>query len=193
VRKTLDPDPDVAKSNSSHADRMEQREKMKSAGRMRPTWQDYFLEITRLVAKRSTCLRRGVGALIVKDKRILATGYNGAPSGLPHCLDVGCLREDLGIPPGERHEICRGIHAEQNAILQAALYGVSIKGASLFCTHQPCALCAKMAINAGIRQIIYCGDYPDKLSTQMLKEAGVELARAEAPLEVPGVAEGKEP
>lgn len=118
-----------------------------------------------------------MGALIVKEKRILATGYNGAPSGLPHCLDVGCLREDLNVPPGERHEICRGIHAEQNAILQAALYGVSIKGAVLYCTHQPCVLCAKMAINAGILQIIYSGDYPDDLAMTMLKEAGVDLLK----------------
>jgi dCMP deaminase len=147
---------------------------------MRPTWQEYFLEITRLVAKRSTCLRRQVGALIVKDKRILATGYNGAPSGLPHCLDVGCLRENLGVPSGERHEICRGIHAEQNAILQAALYGVAIKGAMLYCTHQPCSLCAKMVINTGICQILYSGDYPDELATTMLTEAGVELVRVEA-------------
>ena len=146
---------------------------------MRPSWQDYFLEITRLVAKRSTCLRRNVGALIVKDKRILATGYNGAPTGLSHCLDVGCMRENLAIPPGERHEICRGIHAEQNVILQAALYGVSIKGAVLYCTHQPCALCAKMAINAGISRIIYSGDYPDELAAKMLKEAGVELVRVD--------------
>ena len=146
---------------------------------MRPSWQDYFLEITRLVAKRSTCLRRNVGALIVKDKRILATGYTGAPTGLAHCLDVGCMREDLAIPPGERHEICRGIHAEQNAILQAALYGVSIKGAVLYCTHQPCALCAKMAINVGISQIIYSGDYPDELAAKMLKEAGVALVRVD--------------
>ncbi|MFH0873198.1 MAG: cytidine/deoxycytidylate deaminase family protein [bacterium] len=147
---------------------------------MRPIWQEYFLEITRLVAKRSTCLRRQVGALIVKDKRILATGYNGAPSGLPHCLDVGCLRENLGVPSGERHEICRGIHAEQNAILQAALYGVAIKGAMLYCTHQPCSLCAKMVINTGICQILYSGDYPDELATTMLTEAGVELVRVEA-------------
>jgi len=152
---------------------------------VRPSWQDYFLEITRLVAKRSTCLRRNVGALIVKDKRILATGYNGAPTGLPHCLDVGCMRERLAIPPGERHEICRGIHAEQNAILQAALYGVSIKGAGLYCTHQPCALCAKMAINAGISRIIYSGDYPDELAAKMLKEAGVELVRVDFSIESP--------
>ena len=152
---------------------------------MRPSWQDYFLEITRLVAKRSTCLRRNVGALIVKDKRILATGYNGAPTGLPHCLDVGCMRENLGIPPGERHEICRGIHAEQNAILQAALYGVSIKGAVLYCTHQPCTLCAKVAINAGISRIIYSGDYPDELAAKMLKEAGVELVWVDLASELP--------
>jgi len=121
-----------------------------------------------------------VGALIVKDKRILATGYNGAPSGLSHCLDVGCMRESLAIPPGERHEICRGIHAEQNAILQAALYGVTIKGAVLYCTHQPCTLCAKMAINAGICQIVYSGDYPDELAAKMLKEAGIGLIRVDS-------------
>jgi dCMP deaminase len=100
---------------------------------------------------------------------------------LAHCLDVGCLREELSIPPGERHEICRGIHAEQNAILQAALYGVSIKGAALYCTHQPCALCAKMAINGGIRQIIYSGDYPDELATQMIEESGIDLIRVQSP------------
>jgi len=154
--------------------------KARRSSSLRPSWQDYFLQITRLVAERSTCLRRSVGALIVKDKRILATGYNGAPSGLAHCLDVGCLREELSIPPGERHEICRGIHAEQNAILQAALYGVSIKGAALYCTHQPCALCAKMAINAGIRQIIYSGDYPDELAAQMIKESGIDLIRVQS-------------
>jgi len=189
VRRALDAKPEVSRPICSDAGSSEGEKGMRRPRMGRPSWQDYFLEITRLVAKRSTCLRRGVGALIVKDKRILATGYNGAPSGLPHCLDVGCLREDLGIPPGERHEICRGIHAEQNAILQAALYGVSIKGAALFCTHQPCALCAKMAINAGIRQIIYCGDYPDELATQMLKEARVELVRVENSPEAP---EGRE-
>jgi len=190
VRRMLNSDPEVARPTLSRTNRLKEKDRTRRWGMTRPSWQDYFLEITRLVAKRSTCLRRGVGALIVKDKRILATGYNGAPSGLPHCLDVGCLREELGTPSGERHEICRGIHAEQNAILQAALYGVSIKGAALFCTHQPCVLCAKMAINAGIQQIIYCGDYPDELATQILKEAGVELVRVEAPPQPPG---GKEP
>lgn len=193
MRRVLDADPEIARPIFPDAGSRKEKKAMGRAHIVRPSWQDYFLEITRLVAKRSTCLRRGVGALIVKEKRILATGYNGAPSGLPHCLDVGCLREELGIPAGERHEICRGIHAEQNAILQAALYGVSIKGAVLFCTHQPCALCAKMAINAGIRQIVYCGDYPDELATQMLKEAGVELVRVEAPPETQKGQEEKEP
>lgn len=131
------------------------------------------MEITRLVAKRSTCLRRHVGALLVKDKMILATGYNGAPKGLPHCLDIGCLREQLGIPSGERHELCRGLHAEQNAIIQAAYHGVSIKGATLYCTNHPCIICTKMLINAGIVKIIYDAGYPDELSKGMLKEAGI--------------------
>lgn len=140
----------------------------------RPSWDDYFLEITGIVAKRSTCLRRQVGCLIVKDKRILATGYNGAPAGLPHCEEVGCLREKLGIPPGERHELCRGIHAEQNAIIQAATFGVSIKGAMLYTTHHPCILCTKMIINAGIQRVVSTEGYPDELAAEMLKEAHTE-------------------
>jgi len=146
----------------------------------RPSWDDYFGEITKLVAKRSTCLRRQVGTLIVKDKRILATGYNGAPAGLSHCEQVGCLREKLGIPPGERHELCRGIHAEQNAIIQAATSGVSIKGATLYSTHQPCILCTKMIINAGIVRIVSTEGYPDNLSAEMLKEAGLSITTREA-------------
>jgi dCMP deaminase len=140
----------------------------------RPGWDEYFMEITRLVAKRSTCLRRHVGALLVKDKMILATGYNGAPKGLKHCLDIGCLREQLGIPSGERHELCRGLHAEQNAIIQAAFHGVSIQGATLYCTNHPCIICTKMLINAGIVKIIYEDGYPDELSGGMLREAGIE-------------------
>lgn len=142
---------------------------------MRPSWDEYFMEIVELIKTRSTCLRRQVGALIVKDKRILATGYNGAPTGCSHCLEVGCMREKLGIPSGERHELCRAIHAEQNAIVQAANSGTSIKGGTLYVTHQPCVLCAKMAINAGISKIIYKGEYPDELSMSMLEEAGVEV------------------
>jgi len=143
----------------------------------RPTWDEYFLDIARLVATRSTCLRRQVGAVLVKDKRILATGYNGPPSGLPHCLDVGCLREKMGIPSGERHELCRGLHAEQNAILQAAFHGISIKGATLYCTHHPCIICSKMLINAGISQIVYLEGYPDPLAKEMLDEAKIEVVR----------------
>ncbi len=141
----------------------------------RPSWDEYFLEITKLVAKRSTCLRRAVGAILVKDKRIIATGYNGVPRGLKHCEEVGCLRERLGIPSGERHEICRGLHAEQNAIIQAAVHGVSIEGAVLYCTNQPCVICSKMLINAGIKQIKIESGYPDELSLSLLQEAAVEL------------------
>jgi len=142
---------------------------------MRPTWDDYFIDIAKHVATRSTCLRRHVGAIIVKDKRILSTGYNGAPRGLPHCDDIGCLREKLGIPSGQRQEICRGLHAEQNAIVQAALHGVPIQGGHIFCTHQPCVTCAKMIINAGIVRVVCAEEYPDELGRSMLAEAGIEL------------------
>jgi len=133
------------------------------------------MDITHLVAKRSTCIRRQVGAILVKDKRILSTGYNGAPSGVDHCLDVGCLREQKNIPSGERHELCRGSHAEQNAIVQAAAYGTSIKDAVLFCTNLPCSICIKMIINAGIKSIFYEEGYPDSLSEKLMKEAGIAL------------------
>ena len=146
-----------------------------NAEKERPSWDTYFMDITCLVAKRSTCLRRSVGAVIVKDRRLLATGYNGAPSHIPHCAETGCLREKLKVPSGERHELCRGIHAEQNAIIQAAYHGVSIKGATLFCTNLPCIICAKMIINAGIVRIVYEAGYADALSTEMLAEAEVEL------------------
>jgi dCMP deaminase len=143
----------------------------------RPSWETYFMDITALVAKRSTCTRRMVGAVIVKDKRILTTGYNGAPSGIRHCLEIGCLREKLKVESGMRHELCRGIHAEQNAIIQAAYHGVSVKGASLFCTNQPCSICAKMIINAGIVEIIYRDGYADDLSREMLTEAKIPMVR----------------
>lgn len=142
---------------------------------VRPSWDEYFMDIVELIKTRSTCLRRQVGALIVKDKRILATGYNGAPTGCSHCLEAGCMREKLGIPSGQRHELCRAIHAEQNAIVQAANSGTSVKGGILYVTHQPCVLCAKMAINAGIKKIIFKGEYPDELSMSMLKEAGIDV------------------
>ncbi|MBF0223987.1 MAG: cytidine/deoxycytidylate deaminase family protein [Desulfobacterales bacterium] len=141
----------------------------------RPTWESYFMDIAQLVAKRSTCLRRFVGALIVKEKRILATGYNGAPMGLKHCSETGCLRANMNIPSGERHELCRGVHAEQNAIIQAAYHGVSIKDSILFCTNFPCSICAKMIINAGIKKI-YCKDgYSDSLSEELLNCADIEV------------------
>jgi len=145
----------------------------------RPSWHSYFMDITRLVAKRTTCLRRAVGAVIVKDKRILSTGYNGAPSGVRHCLEVGCLREQLKVASGQRHELCRGIHAEQNAIIQAAFHGVSVRGASLYCTNQPCSICAKMIINAGIKTIYYASGYSDELAREMLREAGVDVVQLE--------------
>jgi len=145
--------------------------------RKRPGWVSYFLQIARLASTRSTCLRRQVGAVLVREKKILATGYNGAPSGTAHCLDIGCLREREGIPSGERHELCRGLHAEQNAILQAAYHGVSIRGATLFCTNFPCVICSKMLINAGIQEIYYVEGYPDSLSESMLEEAGLEVHR----------------
>jgi dCMP deaminase len=133
------------------------------------------MSIAELAATRSTCLRRQVGSVIVKDKKILATGYNGAPTGLKHCLEIGCLREKLGIPSGERHELCRATHAEQNAIVQAALLGVSIKDGILYSTTQPCILCTKLIINAGIRKIVIKDSYPDKMSKGMLKEAGIQI------------------
>ncbi|MBN2123767.1 MAG: cytidine/deoxycytidylate deaminase family protein [Deltaproteobacteria bacterium] len=143
----------------------------------RPSWPEYFMAITRLVARRSTCLRRKVGAILVKDKRILATGYNGAPSGLRHCEEVGCLRADSSIPSGMRHELCRGLHAEQNVIIQAAFHGICINGATLYCTNKPCVICSKMIINAGIEKVFYEEGYDDPLSDQMLDEAGIEISR----------------
>jgi dCMP deaminase len=142
---------------------------------MRPSWDEYFVEIATQVATRSTCLRRSVGAVVVRDKRILSTGYNGAPRGLAHCEETGCIRQRLGIPSGQRQEVCRGLHAEQNAIIQAALHGVSIEGATIYVTHQPCITCAKMIINAGIGRVVSRSAYPDPLARQMLEEAGVEL------------------
>ncbi len=142
---------------------------------IRPNWDEYFMAIVDLISKRSTCIRRRVGAAIVKEKNILATGYNGAPTGLPHCLDIGCLRDELNVPSGERHELCRGLHAEQNAIIQAAYHGTAINGAILYTTTLPCSICAKMIINAGIIRVIYNEGYEDKLSIQMLSDADIEL------------------
>jgi dCMP deaminase len=144
---------------------------------IRPSWEEYFIEITRLVSLRSTCLRRKVGAVLVKDKNILATGYNGAPSGVAHCLEVGCMRERLGIKSGERHELCRGLHAEQNAIIQAAKHGTNINGSTLYCTTMPCIICSKMIINAGISRIVFEEGYPDSLAGEMIGEAGIDFVR----------------
>lgn len=146
---------------------------------MRPSWDEYFTEIIQVVKKRSTCVRRKVGALIVKDKRILSTGYNGAPTKLKHCDEIGCLRDKLNIPSGQRHELCRGLHAEQNAIISAAKAGICIEGATMYVTNQPCILCAKMIINAGIKRVVFSGDYPDELSRQLLNEADVEIVKIE--------------
>ena len=143
----------------------------------RPSWDDYFMNITILVAQRTTCTRRAVGAIIVKDKRILSTGYNGAPSGIGHCLQIGCMREQLNIPSGERHELCRGIHAEQNAIIQAAYHGVSVKNATVYCTNQPCSICTKMIINAGLIKIVYQSGYADPLARELLAEASLEVVQ----------------
>jgi dCMP deaminase len=143
----------------------------------RPGWTEYFMDITRLVARRSTCIRRQVGAIVVKDKRILATGYNGVPTGLAHCEDTGCIREQNNIPSGQRHELCRGLHAEQNTIIQAAYHGISISGATLYCTTLPCSICLKMLINAGITAIIYEQGYPDELTQSLLNETDLTLTK----------------
>ncbi len=143
----------------------------------RPPYDEYFMEMAHVVSKRSTCIRRKVGALLVKDKHILSTGYNGAPKGLKHCSEVGCLREELNVLSGERHELCRGLHAEQNAIIQSAVFGVSIKGSVLYCTNTPCVVCVKMLINAGVEEIIFDGDYPDDLAKKMLEESHIKIKR----------------
>jgi len=143
----------------------------------RPSWHEYFMGITNLVASRSTCLRRKVGAVLVKEKRILSSGYNGAPANVPHCRETGCLREQLNVPSGEKHELCRGVHAEQNAIIQAAFHGVSVNGSVLYCTNQPCSICAKMIINAGIKTVYFKEGYDDPLSLEMFDQAKVDLVQ----------------
>jgi len=142
---------------------------------LRPSWETYFMDITKLVSTRSTCLRRRVGAVMVRDKRLLATGYNGVPKNLPHCLDIGCLRDRLKIPSGERHELCRGLHAEQNAIIQAATSGTSIEGSILYATHYPCTLCMKMILNASITRVVYLEGYPDDLAKELAEEGGLDI------------------
>ena len=141
----------------------------------RPSWDDYFMEMTKLTATRSSCLRRHVGAVLVKDTRVIATGYNGAPAGVTHCEVTGCLRQKLNVPSGERHELCRGLHAEQNAIIQAALYGVSTEGATIYCTTKPCSICTKMIINAKIAKIVYEEYYEDSLADELLKDTDIRI------------------
>ncbi len=141
----------------------------------RPDSDEYFLKIASVVAERATCRRHHVGAVAVGNKHILTTGYNGAPSGLKDCLELGCLRDEMGIPSGERHEICRGVHAEQNAIIQAALHGISLGGSTIYCTHTPCVLCAKMLVNARIKRFVSFGRYNDNSFISLFKEAGIEV------------------
>ena len=141
----------------------------------RPSWQEYFMKMAFLASQRSTCLRRKVGATLVKDNQVISTGYNGSPKHTPHCAEVGCLREKLGVPSGEKHELCRGVHAEQNAIIQAAVNGTSIRGSTLYCTHQPCSICARMIINAEIKTVYIANPYPDALGEQLFKEGGIQM------------------
>jgi dCMP deaminase len=144
----------------------------------RPDWDEYFLKMAKFISSRSTCLRRNVGALAVREKRILATGYNGAPSGLAHCIDIGCIRKNLKIPSGQRQELCRGLHAEQNVIIQAVNHKVDLKDSILYVTNQPCVTCTKMLISVGVKKIIILEGYPDELAKRMLREAGIKLIRA---------------
>ena len=141
----------------------------------RPSWDDYFMKITQDVSERAICVKRKVGAIIVKDNRILSTGYNGAPKGFDHCNESTCIRKQMNVPSGQRHELCRGLHAEQNAIIQAAWHGVKIAGATLYCNHQPCVICVKTMINAGIIKLVYSGSYPDDLANEMLKESQIKI------------------
>jgi dCMP deaminase len=147
----------------------------------RPDNDTYFMRMAELVATRSTCLRRNVGAVVVKEKRVLTTGYNGAPKGLRHCAEVGCLRLTNNIESGTRHELCRGVHAEQNAVIQAAYFGVSIKDSTIYTTNYPCVMCAKILVNAGVREIVYRDDYVDELSGMVLEESRVVVRRYKQP------------
>jgi dCMP deaminase len=147
----------------------------------RPEFDEYILKIASVVAERSTCLRHHMGAVAVRDRHILTTGYNGAPAGQKDCLELGCLRDDLNIASGERHEICRAIHAEQNVIIQAALHGISLEGSTIYCTHTPCILCAKMLVNAKIQRFVSFGKYSDDRFIDLFKEAGIEVDMKDRP------------
>lgn len=157
----------------------------------RPGWDEYFLRVAWVVASRSTCLRRRVGAVIVRERYMVSTGYNGAPTGVPHCAEVGCLRERLGIPSGERHEMCRGSHGEVNALCQAAAMGAATAGGVLYCTHEPCAFCTKALINAGIREMVFLHPYPDELARTLRREAGVLWRQVDLPPETPSSCGGE--
>jgi dCMP deaminase len=143
----------------------------------RPDWKEYFMEMAELAAKRASCLRRKVGAVLVKDKKVLATGYNGAPKDIKHCEETGCLREEMEVPSGERHEICRGVHAEQNLVAQAAFHGVKTEGSTVYCTHQPCIICTKILINAGVEKIYFKNAYADQFAEKLLEESKIELIK----------------
>jgi len=143
----------------------------------RPSWDEYFMGVALLISERATCLRRRVGAVLVKDKRILATGYNGAPSGIEHCSVTGCLRQKMNIPSGQRHEICRGLHAEQNVLLQAAKFGLSSQGSTIYITNAPCSICAKMIVNAGIKEVVFKEAYPDDMAMGFLEQAEIPVRK----------------
>ncbi len=145
----------------------------------RPRWDEYFMKITEVVSERATCVKRSVGAIIVKENRILSSGYNGAPKGMAHCGEAGCIRKEMGVASGQRHELCRGLHAEQNAIIQAAWHGVRIEGGTMYCTYQPCVICVKMMLNAGIKRLVYSGSYPDELAMKMIGESKLDVTRLE--------------
>lgn len=162
----------------------------------RPSWDSYFMAFATLAATRASCIRRQVGAVVVKDSMVLTTGYNGAPRLLAHASEVGCLRDRLGVPSGQRHELCRGLHAEQNAIVQAARHGISIAGGTLYCTHHPCVICLKMIINAGIEAVYYTEGYADEIAREIIAESGfpvVQLAGAVPPSPVPKVGHARLP
>jgi len=150
---------------------------IKNKQHTRPSWDNYFMALAELVATRSTCLRRQVGAVLVRDKHILTTGFNGAPAGMAHCLDIGCVRDKMNIASGTRQEICRAVHAEQNAIIQCALHGVSSQNSVIYVTHQPCTICTKILINAGVKRIVYKNSYPDKFAQELINEAGIKLEK----------------
>lgn len=148
---------------------------IKRSENKRESWDEYFKKIAKIIAERSTCTHRKVGAVIVKDKRILATGYNQPPSGFPHCDEIGCIRDDLGIPSGRNQEICYGLHAEQNALMQAAKFGISTEGATMYVTHKPCSVCARLIINAGIKRVVYIEGYPDPLTDFFFEKCKIEV------------------